>query len=158
MNFKWRRRRPGMKRQQARGPRPFVEATPPPSGPAVVVERLDDGPEGRAIVADLSDRYEVGALDDAGRRFLVVVDDAFEGDEAVVRLAAQLDEIHRDWQRRLAWPVLADRLRRRERPTCRRSNLYIAASKLCRIRADGTERGNQKGPGRPRGANRTSGP
>jgi hypothetical protein len=80
----------------------------PFSGPAVVVERLDDDPESGAILAQLSDRYEVGDLDGGGGRFRVVVDDAYEGDEAVVRLASQLDEIDPDWQRRLSWPRSAD--------------------------------------------------
>jgi hypothetical protein len=104
MDFDWLRRRRPRKPQPARRPRPSLEVTPPFSGPAVVVERLDDGPNGSAILSGLSDRYEVGDLDGTAERFRVVVDDAFESDEAVVRLASQLDEIDPDWQRHLSWP------------------------------------------------------
>ncbi|MBN9621927.1 MAG: hypothetical protein J0H06_03080 [Actinobacteria bacterium] len=50
----------------------------------------------------------MGDLDGVGKRFRVVVDDAFESDEAVVRLASQLDEIDPEWQRHLSWPRSAD--------------------------------------------------
>jgi hypothetical protein len=103
MDFGWLRRRRPREPQRAPRPRPSLEVTPF-SGPAVVIERLDDGPDGRVILAELSDRYEVGDLGGTAERFRVVVDDAVESDEAVVRLASQLDEIDPDWQRHLSWP------------------------------------------------------
>ena len=108
MAFDWLGRRRRRKSRDPRRPRPLLETVTPFSGPAVVVERLDDDPESGAIVAHLSDRYEVGDLDGGARRFRIVVDDAYESDEAVVRLASQLDEIDPDWQRRLSWPRSAD--------------------------------------------------
>ena len=108
MDFDWLRRRRPSRRQHVRRPRPVREVKPSLSGTPVVVERLDEEPQGRAIIAELSDRYEVGDLDGAGRRFRVVVDDAFESDEAVVRLASKLDEIDPGWQRHLSWPRSAD--------------------------------------------------
>jgi hypothetical protein len=83
---------------------PDLEAAPPLSGPVIVIECLDGDPRAQAIVAELCGRYEVGGLDRGGERFRVVVEDAFEPDEAVVRLASQLDEIDADWQRYLSWP------------------------------------------------------
>lgn len=103
MDFDWLRRRRPKEPQRARRSRLSLEVTPF-SDPAVVVERLDDGPQGRAILAELSDRYEVGDLEGAAERFRVVVDDASVSDEAVVRLASQLDEIDPDWQQHLSWP------------------------------------------------------
>jgi hypothetical protein len=111
MDFDWLRRRHPSKPQHVRRPQPILEVKPSFSGPPVVVERLDDDPQGRAIIAELGDRYEVADLDGVGKRFRVVVEDAFESDEAVVRLASQLDEIDPEWQRYLSWPRSADRLR-----------------------------------------------
>lgn len=108
MDFDWLRRRRPSKPPHVRRLRPILEVKPSFSGPAVVVERLDEDPQGRAIIAELSDRYVVGDLDGVGKRFRVVVDDAFESDEAVVRLASQLDEIDPEWQRHLSWPRSAD--------------------------------------------------
>lgn len=65
--------------------------------------RKTDRAQCRAIVAELSERYDVAELD-AGRSVQVVVEDAFEQDEAVVQLASQFDEIDVDWQRYLSWP------------------------------------------------------
>lgn len=103
MGFQWLRRR-ARKPEAIRRPKPEAEAVRPPEGPAVVVERLDEDPQGAVIIAELGDRYEISGLDAAGRRLQVVVDDAFEQDEAIVRLASQLDEIDLGWQRHLSWP------------------------------------------------------
>lgn len=57
----------------------------------------------------LEQRCEVNALDKDGLRFRVMVDDVYDPDEAVARLASILDEIDRGWEGRFDWPKASGR-------------------------------------------------
>jgi hypothetical protein len=74
-------------------------------GCAVLLRRLDQGGEGEDLLGALESRYELRVLDLERLRFRVTVDEARFPDEAVVRLASELDEIDPGWQDHLAWPT-----------------------------------------------------
>lgn len=81
---------------------------PPPTlvrGRSLLLRRLDRALEAKPILDALAERYEMMSLDDEGRLFRVIVDDAQNASEAVVRLTVALDEIDQSWERSLAWPL-----------------------------------------------------
>lgn len=99
MSPRWLRHR--RREKPSRPSEPSSAAGPSPErGPHLVVERLDE--DGTAILASLSNRYELEALDGGGCRFGVFVDEASFPHEAVVRMASQLDEIDPAWQLHLS--------------------------------------------------------
>lgn len=81
---------------------PGATAPAPERGPHLILERLDE--QATEILIRLCGRYELEALGDGGRLFVVYVDEACFPHEAVVRVALQLDEIDSAWQRHIGWP------------------------------------------------------
>lgn len=75
-----------------------------PVGYELHLRRRDTEQEDAVTLGALAQRCEVDALDEDGLRFRVVVDDAYDPDEAVVRLASILDEIDRGWEGSFDWP------------------------------------------------------
>lgn len=87
--------------------RPNRSAPPSPSrclGCALRMRRLNDDPTVETTLSALTKRYDVTALEDEARTVRVVVDDAYDRDEAVAQLALALDEIDKDWESGLSWP------------------------------------------------------
>jgi hypothetical protein len=78
------------------------------AGCAVFLRRFDQGREGDDLLGAVERRHELRALDQERLRFRVTVDEARFPDEAVVRLACELDEIDPGWQDHLAWPTAID--------------------------------------------------
>ena len=99
MTPSWLRRRRSLRRA-ASGP----ERRSSLVGYALLLRRTATEQEGAEILSSLRERYEVSPADEDGHRHRVVVDDAYDPDEAVVRLASVLDEIDRGWEDRLGWP------------------------------------------------------
>jgi hypothetical protein len=73
-------------------------------GHALLLRRSDTDQEGAEILSALAKRYEVSPANENCLQYRVVIDDAYDPDEAVVRLASVLDEIDRDWEDRFGWP------------------------------------------------------
>ena len=73
-------------------------------GPHLSLERLDE--KATDILIRLCDRYELEALGDGGRLFVVYVGEACLPHEAVVRVALQLDKIDPAWQHYIGWPKI----------------------------------------------------
>ena len=70
----------------------------------MLLRRIDIDEEGE-ILSALANHYEVSLLAEGdGLRHRVVVDDAYDPDEAVVRLASTLDKIDHGWEDHFAWP------------------------------------------------------
>lgn len=104
MDLGWLRRRRVKAPEAVCRQKPEAESAPIIADPTVLVERLDDDPKADAIITELGKCYEIIDLNSSGGSFKVVIDDAFEQDEAIVRLASALDDIDLDWQRHLSWP------------------------------------------------------
>ncbi|HEX3609982.1 MAG TPA: hypothetical protein VHU14_10010 [Solirubrobacterales bacterium] len=65
---------------------------------------MDTDQEGAEILDALAKRYDVNSANENGLQYRVVIDDAYDPDEAVVRLASVLDKINRGWEDRFGWP------------------------------------------------------
>lgn len=73
-------------------------------GYVLLLRRSDTDQEGAEILSALAKRYEVSLANEDGLEYRVVLDDAYDPDEAVVRLASVLDGIDRGWEDRFGWP------------------------------------------------------
>lgn len=101
MSWGWLRRR---RRESGRGGGP-VAGRPSLVGYELLLRRSDtDGQDGAETLSALAKRYEVSLANEDGLQYRVVIDDAYDPDEAVVRLASVLDEIDRGWEDRFGWP------------------------------------------------------
>ncbi len=99
MTPRWfRRRKTAVRREPAGQPKGISL-----DGCALLLQRLDHFEEADILDA-LAQRYELKTLDEEEGIFRVVIDDAYDSDEAVVRLTIVLDEIDRDWEGRFGWP------------------------------------------------------
>lgn len=68
------------------------------------MRRLNDDPAVKSTLSALAKRYDVTELEDEARTVRVVVDDAYDRDEAVAQLALALDELDKGWESGLSWP------------------------------------------------------
>lgn len=87
--------------------RPSRSAPPSTSrclGCALRMRRLNDDPTVKSTLSALAKRYDVTELEDEARTVRVVVDDAYDRDEAVAQLALALDELDNAWESGLSWP------------------------------------------------------
>jgi len=73
-------------------------------GYALLLRRKDTDQEGAEILSALAKRYKVDLANEDGLEYRVVMDDAYDPDEAVVRLASVLDKIDQGWEDRIGWP------------------------------------------------------
>ncbi|MBS1895422.1 MAG: hypothetical protein JST59_29330 [Actinobacteria bacterium] len=108
MDLRWLRLRRGQGKARRRRPKLSAESAPILDGPRVVIERLDSAARSREAVVALGALFEVTDVDGDGRRFEVILGHCSYADEAVVRLASELDDIDRDWQLYLSWPRSLD--------------------------------------------------
>lgn len=74
------------------------------NGCPLLLRRLDRDQAAAPILDGLAQRYELVSMGDESRTFRVIVDDAQDPDEAVVRLVVALDELDPRWERSFAWP------------------------------------------------------
>jgi len=77
---------------------------PQSTGCPVLLERQEATERGDKTIEALAERYPIESLDKARLQFQVMVEDARFPHEAVVRLAAVLDEIDPDWAGCFSWP------------------------------------------------------
>jgi hypothetical protein len=94
---------PGWLRRR-RSSRRSVTAETSLVGYALLLRRSDTDQEGAEILSTLEKRYELSPADEDGLQYRVVIDDAYDPDEAVVRLASVLDGIDGGWENRFGWP------------------------------------------------------
>ena len=101
MSWGWFRRR---RRESGRAGGP-VAGRPSLVGYALLLRRSDaEDQDGAETLSALAKRYEVSLAEEDGLKYRVVIDDAYDPDEAVVRLATVLDEIDQGWESRFEWP------------------------------------------------------
>lgn len=75
------------------------------AGYAVLLRRTDiDDQDGVEILNALEKQHDVNLANEDGLQHRVVIDDAYDPDEAVVRLALALDGINCSWQEHFGWP------------------------------------------------------
>lgn len=99
MSWRWLRRRRG-----SGGGAGAARGRPSLIGYALLLRRSDTDQEGAEILSTLAKRYEVSLANEDGFEYRVVLDDAYDPDEAVVRLASVLDGIDQGWEDRFGWP------------------------------------------------------
>jgi hypothetical protein len=73
-------------------------------GYTLLLRCTDVDREGAEILSALAKRYDIDLASEDGLQYRVMVDDAYDPDEAVVRLAFVLDEIDRGWEGCFRWP------------------------------------------------------
>lgn len=98
MSWHWLRKLGSKASPQAKKAAPL-----PAQANSVRLQPLDASKAPDEILAVLAKRYEVTTLE-GGRVFRVVVEDAYDPAEAVVRLASALDAIDSGWERSFEWP------------------------------------------------------
>lgn len=98
MSWHWLRKRGSKASPQAKKAAPL-----PAQANSVRLQPLDASEVPDEILTALAERYQVTTLE-GGRVFRIVVEDAYDPAEAVVRLASVLDAIDDGWERCFAWP------------------------------------------------------